>query len=161
MISRRPRCLARPPFSRESTIRVDRDGVFWHDGQRVTHPKLAEAFARWIAIDEATSRYILRNDIDWCYITVEDAPLVVRSLRVTPDGVLLHLTDGTIETLDPSSLRIDGADVPYCAVRAGALAARFSRDAAYALLEHAIGAGDASGVTVRIGRREIAIPRVR
>ncbi len=125
------------PFSRETTIRLDRDGVFWHDGQRVEHPGLAQAFASWIDVDPETGRYVLRNSINWAYITVEDAPFQVRAL----DGWDAILSDGTRERLDPASLRLDANDVPYCTVK-GRFPARFSRAAAVALLERARPDGD-------------------
>jgi hypothetical protein len=123
-------------FSRESTIRVDRDGRFWHDGARVDHPGVARAFASWIDVDPATGRYVLRNQINWCYVTVEDAPLVVRSVEIDPTGRMqLHLSDGATEALDGATLRLDEDDVPYCDVRGGRLPARFLPQAAFALLE--------------------------
>ena len=71
-----------PPFrfTRESRIRIDRDGYVWHEGQKVAHDKLARALASWVAVDPETDRYVLRNPLDWCFITVDDAPLVVRSV---------------------------------------------------------------------------------
>jgi hypothetical protein len=120
------------PFSRESSIRIDREGGFWHDGRRIEHAGLARAFATWIDIDAETGRYILKNAINWCFIAVEDAPLLVRGLD--PAG-MLALSDGSREPLLPGTLRIDEDDVPYCDVKGGKLPARFGRDAAFALLE--------------------------
>jgi hypothetical protein len=137
-----PALPSRPPWTRESTIRIDRDGRFWHAGAPVTHPGLARAFAQWIATDPETGRYILKNPIDWCFITVDDAPLCVRAIE--PDaagGLVLQLSDDSREPLDPASLRIDEDDVPYCHVHAGTLPARFSSQAAFALLERVDDAG--------------------
>ncbi len=131
---------AAPPFrfSRESQIRIDRDGAFWHEGERVEHVGLATALASWIGIDPGTGRYVLRNTMDWCYITVDDAPIVVQSARLDASGRLqLNLSDGSSETLDPVTLRLGADDVPYCTVRSRTLPARFSRAAAFALLDHA------------------------
>lgn len=119
-------------FTRESSIRIDRDGVFWHDGQRVTHTGLAEGFAKWLDVDPDTGRYIIRNSINWVYVTVDDAPLVVRAVGA---DLVLTLSDGTREALDRRTLRIDDADVPYCDVRQGRLPARFLPQAAFALLD--------------------------
>jgi uncharacterized protein len=131
------------PFSRETTIRIDAQGVFWHDGQQVTHPGLATSFARWLDVDPDTGRYVLRNSINWAFITVEDAPLVVRSAAVDATGALaLSLSDGTTEPLRPETLRLDPDDVPYCDVRGGRLPARFLPQAAFALLERLRFEGD-------------------
>src|SRR5262249_34996835 len=125
-----------PGFTRESTIRIDRQGGIWHDGQPVTHPGLAEAFARWLDVDPESGRYIVKNAINWVYVAVEDAPLLVRSVRAGADGGLeLALSDGTREELRRETLRIDGDDVPYCDVRGGKLPARFLPGAAFSLLE--------------------------
>ncbi len=132
-----------PVLTRESSIRVDRDGRFWHDGVRVDHEGLAQGFARWIAWDEAHARHVLRNAMDWCWVHVDDAPLVVWAASVREDGeVVLALSDGTREPLDASTLRIDPDDVPYCDVRGGTLEARFLPAAAFALLERAEPDGD-------------------
>ncbi len=120
------------PFSRETTIKVDPQGVFWHDGQKVTHPGLARAFASWVDVDPESGRYILRNSINWAFITVEDAPLVVRA--VSPE-LELALSDGTTEALRAETLRLEPDDVPYCDVRGGKLPARFLPQAAYVVLE--------------------------
>ena len=125
----------RPPFTRESRIRVDREGHFWHEGARVEHPGLARSFARWLTVDPETGRYVLKNDVDWCFVTVEDAPLVVRSIEMGEQGATLALSDGTREPLDPATLRLDEDDVPYCDVRGGSLPARFLPQPAIALLE--------------------------
>ena len=149
-----------PPFSlsRESRIVIDRDGHFWHEGQRIEHERLAQALARWVAVDDATGRYILRNDREWCFVTVEDAPLAVRVFSPSAQGATLTLSDGTNEALDPATLRIDPADVPYCNVRQGTLPARFSRRAALALLESAQVLD--GRVVVLVGGRKRVLPRV-
>jgi hypothetical protein len=148
-----------PVFSRESRIRIDRDGRFWHEGERVEHEGLARAFAQWIRWDDASQRYQLRNEIDWCWITVEDAPLVVWSASVGEDGsVTLALSDGTCEPLALESLRIDRDDVPYCTVRGQSVDARFSPSAAFALLEHAEPDGD--GWAIVLGGAKHALRRV-
>ena len=145
--------MADPPFrfTRESKIRIDVDGYLWHEGERVVHDGLAKALASWIEVDAASDRYILRNALDWCFITVDDAPLVVRSVHVGDAGAVLELSDGTSEALDPASLRIDGHDVPYCDVKGGRLPARFSRSAAFGLLQHARAEGEQIALALPTG----------
>jgi hypothetical protein len=140
-----------PGFTRESTIRIDRQGGIWHDGQPVTHPGLAQAFARWLELDVESGRYLVRNRVNWVYVAVEDAPLVVRSVTAEAGGLTLALSDGTREPLARATLRLDADDVPYCDVRDGALPARFLPGAAYALLE---ALGPAADGLPRVGRGE-------
>lgn len=130
--------MSEPPFagfSRETTIRVDAQGRFWHDGQPVTHPGLARGFARWLDVDPESGRYILKNDINWAFVTVDDAPLVARVATVDDAGVLLTLSDGETERLDESTLRLEPGDVPYCTVRGGRLPAKLLPGAAFVVLD--------------------------
>jgi len=149
-----------PPFSfsRETDIRIDADGHFWHEGTRVTHERLQRALASWIDVDPETGRYILKNQVQWCFIQVDDAPLVVRSAQVTGDGSALDLSlsDGTRERLDPASLRLVG-DVPYCRVRGGKLPARFAPQAAFVLLERV--SEEDTGPVLHLGDRALPLPR--
>jgi hypothetical protein len=146
-------------FSRESKIRIDREGRFWHEGERVEHEGLTRAFAQWVRWDDESQRYQLKNDLDWCWITVDDAPLVVWSASVSEDGsVRLSLSDGTTELLDVETLRVDREDVPYCTVRGGTLDARFLQAAAFSLLEHAEPDGD--GWALALGPRRVPLARV-
>jgi uncharacterized protein len=105
--------------SRESTIRLDPEGHFWHEGSPVEHAKLAQAMHGWVSRHPDDGRYILTNGYDWTYFTVEDAPYFVRSVRITPDAVLLGLSDGTEEPWDPSRSRIGANDAIYAPVKAG------------------------------------------
>ena len=143
-------------FSRESRIRIDRDGAFWHEGQRVTHPRLAQALASWIDLDEASGRWILRNSMDWCFVQVDDTPLVVRGISFsTIERPVVRLSDGTDEDLALDSLRIGEDDVPYCAVKGGRFPARFGRQATFDLLERASLTPD--GVVLSLGALELAL----
>ena len=146
---------APPPFrfTRESRIRIDADGRVWHEGERVLHEGLARALASWVDFDDATGRYVMRNSLDWCFVTVDRTPLVVRSVVPRGDSFELELSDGSAEPLRPETLRVapDGAVFAYA--RGGALLAGFDRSAAFALLEHAVPVGD--GYALRVGEREL------
>jgi hypothetical protein len=124
-------------FSRESHLRIDRDGHFWHEGERVAHPRLEQALASWVDRDEATGRYLLRNALDWCYVTVDDAPLAVRAVRATATGFEVERSDGGAEALALDTVSVLDDGQVYARVRGGRLPARFDRGAAFALLSHA------------------------
>lgn len=143
------------PFTRETTIRIDARGDFWHDGQPVTHPGLAKAFASWVEVDPESGRYIIKNSINWAFVTVDDVPLVARSASVEGDGVVLHLSDGSHEPLDLASLRLEPGDVPYVDVRGGALPAKLLPGAAFTLLEW-LGEREVVRVAAGEGRRRRA-----
>jgi len=122
--------------SRESTIRLDREGRFFHEGALVEHAGLAAAMHTWIARHPDDGRYILTNGYDWTYFTVEDVPYFVRSIRVEPAGVSLRLSDGTEEPWNPRETTVDGERVVTRVkrdARGGPFEARFDRHAQIAL----------------------------
>ena len=144
-----------PGASRDSTLRLDRDGRFWHSGERVDHPALERALRTWIARHPDDGRAILSNGYDWCYFQVDDAPLFVDALRIEGEGVTLVLFDGSEERLDPATLSVGEDGVVYARARGGALEARFSRHAQTQLAPLLV-----SGEPPRlsIGGREIELP---
>lgn len=136
-----PEFFRRPPppgQSRESSIRLDAEGRFWHAGELVRHPGMQAAFATWIGRHPDDGRYVLCNGYDWTYFSVEDVPYYVRGVRALPAGLELGLSDGSWEKLDPSSLRLGARDALYCRVKAGSFDARFSPSAQTALLPHLV-----------------------
>jgi hypothetical protein len=92
--------------SRESTLRLDADGCFFHDGAAVEHPKLAAALHTWIARHPDDGRFILTNGYDWTYFTVDDVPFFVRSVKEDAGDAVLVLSDGTEEALDPATVHL-------------------------------------------------------
>ena len=115
--------------SRESTIRLDREGRFFHDEELVTHRGMARAFASWIARHPDDGRFILTNGYDWTYFTVEGTPYFVEGIRRDPTGPVLVLFDGSEEPLDPAALRLDEDGIFRTTVKGGSFEARFSRRA--------------------------------
>jgi hypothetical protein len=150
--------LAPPPgTSRESTIVLDAEGKFWHDGQRVEHPSLEKALHAWIARHPDDGRFILTNGYDWTYFKVEDAPYVVRALRPAVDGVMLELSDESEEPLAADTLRVGRGDALYASVKGGRFEARFSRHAQTALAPF-LHEGDDGSLRLRIGARDYPVP---
>lgn len=130
-----PEFFLRPPppgRSRESTIRLDRQGRFWHDGRLVEHAGMARSFASWVDRHPLDGRYVLNNGYDWSYFEVEDAPFHVRAFHAEPTPEI-ELTDGSREPLDPEGLWVGEGDALYCRVRGGRFFARFSPGAQLAL----------------------------
>ena len=119
--------------SRESTIRVDREGVWFHDGELVEHPRLKRAMQSWVRRHPDDGRWILSNGWDWTYFTVDDVPFFVDSVRLESDRIALVLDDGTEEEWKPEDSRIGEQDAIYTVVKrdapSGPFEARFSRHA--------------------------------
>jgi len=106
--------------SRESTIRLDGEGRFFHDDALVEHPKLRDALHTWIARHPDDGRYILTNGYDWTYFVVEDVPYFVRSIRAEDGDAILVLSDATEEPLDPTTVRANERGELYLKVKANA-----------------------------------------
>jgi uncharacterized protein len=119
--------------SRESTIVLDAKGGFHHDGEPVEHRGLARALASWIDRHPDDGRYILTNQYDWCYFTVEATPYFVTGVRTSARPVTIDLFDGTTELLDPKGLSIDAEGVLRLRVKDSAHEARFTRSAQLAM----------------------------
>jgi hypothetical protein len=119
--------------SRESTIRLDARGRFWHDGRQVEHARLAAALHTWISRHPDDGRYILTNGYDWTYFSVDDVPYTVRAIRIEPERVVLALSDGTEEAWDPDSTRVGADGALYAVVkrlaRCGPYEAKFTSHA--------------------------------
>jgi hypothetical protein len=145
--------------SRESTIALDREGRFFHDGMLVEHRGLAQAMHTWIRRHPDDGRFILSNGYDWTYITVEDAPFFVTRIDHDGDRVWLELSDGTREPWDPARSRIGIGGALYAPVKAssdgGPFTARFSRHAQLSLAPLLRSAD--SEVAVELGGRSIVI----
>lgn len=128
---------------RTSGIRIDREGVFWHEGEPVRHEGMRRAFLRWLdRLPPPDDRYVLRlDDKRFAYLEVEDTPLVATSLRWQGDEAWLGLNDGSEERLDPAGLDIDAAGVLRCQAQARGrrLEARLSTAAATTLAERIVG----------------------
>ncbi len=122
--------------SRESTIRLEADGSFTHDGEPVVHRGLAQAMHTWIRRHPDDGRFILSNGYDWTYITVLDAPFTVLGVHEDRDRLVLSLSDGTSEPWVVADTRIGGDGALYVRVKrtlGAGFEARFSRHAQAAL----------------------------
>ena len=114
---------------RRSGIRLDKDGHFHHEGEEFRHAGFIAALWRWLDRNP-DGRYVLRLDADrFVYLEVEDAPHVIRSLRIEGGRARLLLGDGSEEWLLPETLRVAESGVAYCTVKEGRFDARLSPDA--------------------------------
>jgi hypothetical protein len=119
--------------SRESSIVLDAQGRFQHEGQLVEHPGMARAFASWIDRHPDDGRFILNNGYDWSYFRVEDVPFFVLGVREQGSGLELSLSDGSYSPLDPGSLALGAQGALYTTVKNGQFRARFTQGAQIAL----------------------------
>jgi uncharacterized protein len=142
--------------SRESSIRLDAEGNFWHDGERVTHLGMQRAFASWIDRHPDDGRYILNNGYDWSYFTVDEVPFFVRAVRVEPHAVTLLLSDDEREALDAETLGADARGRLHVSVKSRRFEARFSSQA-QAALAPLLREGASGALELEIAGRRYAI----
>jgi hypothetical protein len=145
--------------SRESSIVLDGEGRFWHDGAEVAHPGMARAFASWIARHPDDGRYILSNGYDWSYFRVDDTPFFVE--RVVPEGeqrLWLELSDGSREPLEPRTLSVGRGGALYVPVKNGQFPARFSRHAQLSLAPYLELEKDGS-IWLTVGSFRVELPQ--
>ncbi len=115
-------------------IRIDKEGRLFHQGAPMIHPGINALLLEHLTRDDE-GRYIIEFEGQRCWVEVEDAPLMVQRVDVeAADGqILLTLSHGGQEPLDPEQVWIDEANVVYTQVRHGRLPAKFSRPAYYQL----------------------------
>jgi uncharacterized protein len=135
---------------RQSGIRLDAEGRFWHEGAEVLHHGLRAAFWRWLDRNP-DGRWVLRLDERrFVYLDVEDAPFVVRSARWEGVRAIVRLSDDSEEELAYGSLRLAASGQAYCTVK-GRFEARVST-AAWSVLADRI-----DGVHLRAAGTEFRI----
>jgi len=119
--------------SRASTIVLDAEGRFHHDGALVEHGGMARAFASWIDRHPDDGRFILNNGYDWSYFRVDDVPFFVLGVREQSGRLELRLSDGSESPLDPTELSVGSRGALYTTVKNGKFRARFTQAAQMAL----------------------------
>ena len=122
---------------REIGLRLDRSGMFWHEGAAVTHPRLRQALLRWLDVRE-DGRDIVRLDAQrYAYIDVEDAHLRARSARWVSDRCFVLWDDDRESELDYGSLRQAVDHALYVRVH-GRLRGRIAGPAYHAIAERIV-----------------------
>lgn len=135
----------------DSGIRLDREFRWWHDGERIEHPNIIEAFNKGLRV-EPDGKVTLHFGNDWCFIEVEDAPFRILTVDVSEgDRLSVRLSDRTAEWLDVAALRIDDDGVLSTRVKSSTAKARFGRDAQFQLAQFFV--VDGGHVQLRVGER--------
>ena len=132
-------------------LRIDRDGGWTHEGEEVEHEGILASLREGLQVDAAG--HFLQIGPVRVPVEVDDAPFAVVRFEAAGDGFVLWLIDGSREALDPATLRLGQGDVPYCRVKGGRFDARFSRAAAWQLLQHVDGPPDGGPPALAVGGR--------
>jgi uncharacterized protein len=122
-------------------IRIDKEGVWYYGENEIFRKEIVLLFYENLTQDQS-GRYLIVLGNERCYVEVEDAPFVVKSVdRKIPESknrelICLHLSDESREPLDPDTLWVGRENVLYCSIRNASLTARFSRAAYYQIANY-------------------------
>lgn len=119
----------------QEEIRLDEHGN-WYQGEfPILHDRTIQFLHRNINIDEE-GRYYLSGEDRPVYFKVDDAPYQITKIEKTIVGLLINLTDESVELLEPQSLWRGKNDALYCLVKGGKLPAKFTRSAHHDFLSN-------------------------
>jgi hypothetical protein len=114
-----------------SGLSIDEEGRMLHRGEPITHARTLEVL--WGSLQRGVDgRYQVQVGRERATVEVADAPFGVCGVALEPASPCLHLTDGSAEPLDPSTLTLGRDGVLRCVVKGGHRA-RFLRPAQAAL----------------------------
>jgi hypothetical protein len=136
-------------------LRIDRDGEWFHEGEEICHEGILGSLRQGLQVDAAG--HFLQIGPVRVPVEVEDAPFAVVRFEAEGNGFALWLNDGSREALEPGSLRLREGDVPYCRVKGGRFDARFSRAAAWQLLQRVKEQPGGGPPTLAVGGRGYAL----
>lgn len=135
-------------------IRIDRQGVWHHEGRPILREALVALFST-VLRREADGSYVLVTPAEKLTITVEDVPFIAVEMAVEEESeaqrLVLRTNVGDVVTVDAEHpLRVatgsdDGGMMPYVRVRGG-LEARLARPLVHELAAYFIERGDEIGV---------------
>lgn len=112
---------------------IDRDGVWFAEDGEVTHAGILANLLENLRVDR-DGHYLQVGPVR-VPVQVEDAPFAVVRVEFEGDAATVTLSDLSRERLDLATLSLGPGEVPYCRVRQGRFAARFSRAATWELLQ--------------------------
>lgn len=121
-----------------SDIKIDKEGNWYFRGALMFRKEILSVFFEHLRVDES-GKYYIELGPESCYLDVEDTAFVVKSAyKQKLDGdaseqLYVQLTDDSWEKLDLRSLYMGKENIPYCMVKNGKFAARFSRKGYYQL----------------------------
>lgn len=119
-------------------ILIDKEGVWYHNGEKFTNEKIINFFSRSVNIT-ADGEYVIQYG-DYVYpVRVEDTPYFVTGVTFTGFGnferVFLNLSSGENEELNCNTLYCKKNNALYCRIKNGSMPAKFKRSPSFNILE--------------------------
>jgi hypothetical protein len=143
-----------PPLSPIGLV-LRRDGSFWHEGVRVTHPRLCAVLRRGVRFLEREGVFAVTLGPFRGQLEVEDVAFFVDAYDERSGRVAL--SDRSEEPLAADTLRVDADQALRCLVKDRRFPARFTR-AAQAHLLDALEPASGEGLRLRAGGERVPVP---
>ncbi len=131
-------------------LRIDRDGAWFHEGEEVTHAGILANLQSNLRVD--AQGYYLQAGPVRVPVEVADTPFVIVRVEREGERLMMRLNDLSQEPLAEETLSFAADGAPYCRVRGEAFRARFSRAAAYQLLQY-VECDEAGRASLLLGER--------
>jgi hypothetical protein len=143
--------MSPPPGIRIPELRLDRDGHWFIDGERIEHARSVQVLTQnvRIAADGSLSTSIGREHAP---IKVDDVPFFVTGATLSAEGLCLSLSDTSEAVFRTPELRGAADGRFYVRVKEGLAWARFSR-AAYQAIMPALGEDEQGFYLLVCGKR--------
>lgn len=145
-----------PPPLRPFGLVLHHDGCWTHEGAPIQNRKIRELFDRSVVYLPDEDKYIVKLGRFRGQIEIEEAGFFVKSIDLVQGSV--HLSDGSVDRLEASSLEVSGRDgALLCRVKRAlvpsGLLARFSHSAQAELLGAVEEAPEGGGWVVMLAGR--------
>jgi hypothetical protein len=147
-------------------IRIDRDGRWYFRNMEMTRTDIIHFFYGHLYRDQHGD-YHIKTETEQCLIRVEDVPFVIEALDVSTKGeeevssMMIRLSDGTCEELQPDTLWIGKNHIIYCRIKNNGHTARFSRKAYYQLTKYIEGDENLNCYSITIGNISYPIHEIQ
>lgn len=118
-------------------VRIDRHGIWWHEGQPIRRSGLIRVLASILMYED--QQWWLKSPVEQLSIEVEDAPFLITEYDLTDDAITLTTNVGeTVELHQPWQLTLDpdGEWRPWIQLHE-AIGARLSRSLYTDLIDQA------------------------
>lgn len=139
-------------------LRIDREGVWLHEDDEVTHAGILANLWSNLRLD-AQGHYLQIGAVR-VPVEVEDAPFVILRVAREGDRLMLTVNDLSREPLAPGTLRFAHGGVPYCRVKDGRFEGRLSRAATYQFLQYVEYDDAAGAATLVLGDARHRLPEL-
>lgn len=127
-----------PNLCGEMDLRIDRNGVWWHEGQPIRRPGLVRVLASVLTYE--AGQWWLKSPVEQLAIEVDDAPFIITDYTITQAGFELTSNIGERIQLDvpwPLTQDPDGEWRPWIPLH-GHIGARLSRSVLLDLVNQAL-----------------------